>query len=34
LLAFNMTAVEPGTQPNDPNADPKLHNYAWSSWQD
>jgi len=34
LLAFNMTAVEPGTQPNDPNADPKLHNYAWSPWQD
>ncbi len=34
LLTLNKTAVTPGTQPSDPNSDPKLHNYAWSCWRD
>lgn len=34
ILQMNETASEPGTKPNDPDANPALHNYAWSCWKD
>lgn len=34
LIQINRTAAQPANTPSDPSCDPKLHNYAWSCWQD